>query len=202
MKKFAVSIGSAVLIALSGTAFAMPGSSALSNVIAGTDAQLAPLMLAAADAPQIEAPAPVRSGDATVQLTDVTEKYTMDGEVKTSYPEFYTQVPKEENALLIKVFTFTARDGSERKLEVLFTGGDWMQYGLVYFITNAGADREKVSAYFIARLSTPDKQDGGVAPAIDPHDAQKLAAFITNDFLDGNGDLKAGYTSVASAPAK
>jgi hypothetical protein len=200
MKKFAVSISSAVLFALSGQAFAMPGSAVLADVVARTDARLAAFVPAAADLPQIEAPAPVRTAR-TVQLTDVTDKYTKNGEVVTSYPAVYPQVPKEENSLIIKVFRFTARDGAERKIEVFLTGGDWMQYALIYFVTNAGPDKNKASAYFMPRLSTPDRENGSVAPEIDPQDTQKVAAFIVNEFLDGNGNLKTGYTSIASATA-
>jgi hypothetical protein len=202
MKKYAVSIVSVSLMVLSGRVFAMPGSEAISSVVARTDAQMAALVSSAAELPQIEAPAPVRSDARAVQLTDITDKCTDNGEVKTSYPLFYAQVPKEENALILKVYSFTGRDGAERRIEVLFTGGDWMQYGLVYFITNAGADRNKVSAYFMTQLSTPDKQDGDVAPAVDPHDTQKLVSFITSEFLTQDGNLKTGYTSVVSAPAK
>jgi len=106
------------------------------------------------------------------------------------------QVPKEENSLIKRVFGFTAGDGSERKIEVMLTGGDWMQYALIYFITNAGPDKDKVSAYFIPQLSTPDRENGEVPPAIDPNDLQKLADFIVNGFLNADGSVKADYTSV------
>jgi hypothetical protein len=193
MKKFAVSIGSVILISLAGSAFAMPGSAVLSGVIANTDAQLAPLMADAGTA-DIAVPEPAGAALSTVKLTDITGRYTTNGEVASSYPEVYAQVPKEENSLIKRVFGFTAGDGSERKIEVMLTGGDWMQYALIYFITNAGPD--KVSAYFIPQLSTPDRENGEVPPAIDPNDLQKLADFIVNGFLNADGSVKADYTSV------
>jgi hypothetical protein len=198
MKKFAVSIGSVILISLTGAAFAMPGGSALSKVLAATDAQLVPL---AADAVTVEVPVPAGAALASVKLSDITERYTKDGEVEGSYPAVYAQVHKEENWLIKKVFGFTAPDGSERRIEVMLTGGDWMPYGLIYLITNAGQDKDKASAYFMPQLSTPDHENGEVPPAVDPGNLQQLTSFIVSEFLNPDGSLKPGYTSVATAPA-
>ena len=76
-----------------------------------------------------------------------------------------------------------------------------MQYGLTYIMTNAGPDKDQDNAYFIGELSTSDREEGAVAPAVNPFDSQKLADFIAADFLDASGKVKAAYTSAAAASA-
>jgi len=197
MKKFAVIC---FISMISSAAFAADGA-VLDRVLARTDAGLA--SMASRAAADIQVPEPSRASFAAapagVRLTDITDKCSKDGEVLSSYPEVYAKVPKDENMLVLKVFRFTARDGAERRIEVLLTGGDWMQYALIYVITNAGPDKNTANAYFMPRLSTPDKEEGAVAPEVDPHDAQKLVSFLTGEFLDLRGNVKPGFTSVAAA---
>ena len=57
-------------------------------------------------------------------------------------------------------------------------------------------------AYFIKELSTPDREEGAVAPMIDPFDDAKLKEFIINNFLDKNGNVKGGFLEVASLSVK
>jgi hypothetical protein len=206
MKKYSKLVSIISLSILSGSAFALPNTpdSALESVMANTDAQLAPAANGAMErfqAPGVPAPSMERAVSRSVQLVDITEKCTQGGEVVSAYPAIYQLIQKEENSRIIKVFRFTDAKGTERRVEVLFTGGDWMQYGLTYIVTNAGPDKGQVKAYFVNELSTSDREEGSVAPAVDPFDPVKLANFIAADFLDANGNVKAAFGSVAAAPA-
>ncbi len=206
MKKYSKLVSIVSLIILSGSAFALSNTpdSALEAVIANTDAQLAPAVSGAMErfqAPDVSALSAERAVSHNVQLVDITEKCTHNGEVVSAYPAIYKLIQKEENSRIIKVFRFTDAKGNERRLEVLFTGGDWMQYGLTYIATNAGPDKDHVKAYFVNELSTPDREEGAVAPAVDPFDPAGLVNFIAADFLDADGNVKAAFGSVASAPA-
>lgn len=205
MKKFARSLSFLTLVTLAGSAFAQsnPGNAALQAVIANTDAQFAPALNSALErfqAAALPVPAPERAARA-VQLADITEKCTRDGEVVSAYPKIFKALPLEENSRVIKVFSFKDSKGQERRLEVLFTGGDWMQYGLVYFVTNAGPDKGQAAGYFISDLSTPDREEGAVAPKVDPFNARQLTAFIAADFLDASGNVKASFSSAAAVSA-
>ena len=206
MKKFTKFVSCITLITLSGSAFAQSGigNSALETVIANTDAQLAPAMSGAMENYQAGAfPAPSVSQAVvrSIQLTDITDKCTYEGEVISAYPGIYKMVHNEENSRIIKVFRFMDPKGLERRIEVYFTGGDWMQYGLVYFATTAGQNKDQANAYFINDLSTPDHEEGSIAPRINPFDSQKLANFVAADFLDTTGNVKPSFKSIAAAPA-
>ena len=76
-----------------------------------------------------------------------------------------------------------------------------MQYGLVYFATNAGPNKDRVNIYFMSDLSTPDREGGSIAPRIDPFNLQKLSNFIASDFLDAVGNVKAVFNSLAAVSA-
>ena len=202
MKKYAKFVLSISLITLPGYAFAQSGVSAdpaLARVIANTDAQFA-AALPAAMALDVPAPVIVRAAASRIQLTDITDKCTHGDEVVSAYPALYKLFPSEENSRVIKVFRFADSKGAERRIEVYFTGGDWMQYGLTYLITNSGENKNQASAFFVSELSTPDREDGAVAPVVNPFDAGKLSEFIVGDFLDVKGNVKIGLSSVASAP--
>ncbi|MCX5793831.1 MAG: hypothetical protein NTY45_16670 [Elusimicrobia bacterium] len=205
MKKYVKLVPCILFAALSGSAFARPnlGNSALEAVIAGTDAQLAPALSSALEQYQ---PAPVPAAEpekaAQVRLTDITEKCTHNGEVVSAYPAIYKMVPSEENSRVIKVFSFRDAKGVERRLEVFYTGGDWMQYGLTYFVTDAGQERAQAGAYFMTDLSTSDREEGAVAPKVDPFNMPQLTGFIVAEFLDAAGKVKAAFGSVAIASAK
>ena len=134
-----------------------------------------------------------------VQLTDITDNCIRNGEVVSAFPAVYKMFQSEENSRIIKVFQFTDAKGIQHRMEVYYTGGDWMQYGLAYIITDAGA-KDQASAYFVNELSTSDRENGAAAPAVNPFEDAKLADFIVNSFLDANGNVKTGLCSVATAP--
>lgn len=170
----------------------------IDKVLAGTDAQFAPAFAVAMERLiAVELPAP--AADRAPELLDVTEKWIRDGEVVSAYPYVYKLFPSHENSRIIKVFSLIDAMGSERRLEIYYTGGDWMQYGLTYIVTNAGRSKDRVSVYPIKDLSTPDTEDGETAPRIDPFDDIALSAFITGAFLDEDCGVKPSFKSIASA---
>jgi len=203
MKKYIKFVTIVSLVFVSGSAFAKTGpvNYALENAISNTDAQVAPSANAALQqyqAADVPAPSMARAG---VQLQDITDKCTQDGDVVSAFPRVYTMLQKEENSRVIKVFGFTDSKGIERRVEIFFTGGDWMQYGLTFVATNAGLEKNQVKAYFVNDLSTPDHEDGAVAPKVDPFNAAKLAEFLATEFLGADGSVKAAYGSAAAATA-
>lgn len=192
-----------VLIPLSG-AFAQPnpdnsaqpdpGYSALKSALSMSGAAMADFR-----APAVPQPARPIISPGGVGLHDITWKSTQNGEVVSAFPEIYRKIHSEENSRIIKVFRVLDSRGEERRLEVYYTGGDWMRYGLVYFVTNVRQRRGLVSAYFMKDLSTPDREDGAVAPRIDPFDINKLVAYISADFLDSEGNVKSVFGAAAVA---
>jgi hypothetical protein len=207
MKKTVEFIVWTALITLSGSAFAQPdvkNNRVLEDILAHTDAQLALSLGQAMAAQDFTVPAPADFGGEAaapaIELTDITDKCTRDDEVVSAYPKVYKLFRSAENFRIIKVFNFTDPDGKGRRIEVYFTGEDWMRYGLIYFVTNAGRDKDTAGAYFISALSTPDLENGGTAPVVNPSDTNKLGEFIVTGFLEADGNVKAGFNSVASAP--
>lgn len=196
--KFALSIS---LISLSGSAFAKTGpvDYALENAISHTDAQLAAVIPAHQD---LDVPEPfiVRASASRIQLTDITDKCTNNDEVVSAFPSVYKMFPSEENSRIIKVFAYKDAKGTDHRIEVYYTGGDWMQYGLAYIVTDAGENRSQAQAFFINQLSTSDRENGETAPAVNPFDNAQLSDFIVNGFLDAGGKVKPGLNSVASVP--
>ena len=208
MKRLAVFVSCSAFIALSGRAFAQQdkGGPALEALIASAGAQLAPAMSGSLEQYQpvaVPAPAAPRAAGVPhkIALLDITEKCTEQGEVVSAYPGIYKLVPSEENSRIIRVFSFKDPKGGERRIEVYYTGGDWMQYGLVYLVTNAGRSKDRVRAYFASDLSTPDREVGGIAPKINPFNTKQLTDFIAADFLDAGGNVKSAFSSVAEASA-
>ncbi|HAF94816.1 MAG: hypothetical protein A2X34_02550 [Elusimicrobia bacterium GWC2_51_8] len=176
-QKFTVSGGNSTLEAVIDDAYAQPPETTNSNM----EVFVPPVLLA---------------GSRDIWLVDITETCTSEGEVVSAYPAVYKMIVSEENSRILKVFRFTDLEGIERRIEVYFTGGDWMKYGLTYFVTNVGADKGR--AYFINDLSTADRENGRIAPRIDPFDSKKLADFIAADFLDSNGSVKAVFSGLAA----
>lgn len=183
----------------------------LRNIIIHTDAQFAPVFNKLLDQDNVfmfSAPAIIPERSTAVSLVDITKVCTSGDEVISAYPKVYTLFNSEENSRIIRVFRFTHRDGSERRIEVYYTGGDWMQYGLTYIVTNAGVDKNLVSAYFVKELSTPDREEGSLPPWIDPFDQdpnspKKLVEFIASDFLGANGNVREEvFINVASTSVK
>lgn len=197
--KFALSIS---FIAMAGSAFAKTGpvNYALENAIAHTDAQFAAVIPPSQD---LDVPEPViaRASSSRIQLTDITDKCTHNDEVVSAFPSVYKMFPSEENSRIIKVFTYADARGTQHRIEVYYTGGDWMQYGLTYIITDAGENRSQARAFFAGQLSTTDRENGEVAPAVNPFDNAQLSDFLVNSFLDASGKVKPGLSSVASVPA-
>jgi hypothetical protein len=191
MKKFVNLFSLIVLVSLSGSAFAQTGP------VPYAFGQLP--SAGAPQTPSVPAPAIVSYDYRTLHLQDITAQCTQNYEVVSAFPGIYKLVHTEENSRILKVFSFTDSKGLSRRIEVYFTGGDWMQYGLTYIATNAGQKNGQVSAYFIDALSTPDHEDGAVAPRINPLDPQQLINFVAAEFLDANGNVKAGFTSAAAA---
>lgn len=183
-----------VLVSLSGSAFAQ-SNPALSS-LAGSAA------MAEVRVPAVPFPSKPVLSLGGVGLNDITWKCIQNGEVVSAFPGIYRNIPSEENSRIIRVFRVLDSKGEETRLEVYYTGGDWMRYGLVYFVTNAGQRRGLVRAYFMADLSTPDREDGAVAPRVDPFDLNQLVAYISSSFMDAEGRVQPvfGGAAVASAP--
>lgn len=149
-------------------------------------------------------------------LSDVTAQWNYGYEnIISAFPGAYAPISVEENYDIEKIFHFyTAefrrdsvefkRDINLRRIEVFYTGGDWMEYGFVYFITDAGQVivkdgkteeyyNDEPRAYFIAKLSTPDAENGEVKPEVDFRDANQIRQFILNDFLTPIGTVNPAY---------
>ncbi len=201
MTKFAKFALAVSLVGLSGPAFAKTGpvNYALENAISHTDAQFAAVIPAARD---LDVPEPViaRATASKIQLTDITDKCTHGDEVVSAFPSVYKMFPSEENSRIIKVFTYADAKNTQHRIEVYYTGGDWMQYGMTYLITDAGENRSQARAFFVSQLSTSDRENGEAAPAVNPFDNAQLSDFIVNGFLDAGGKVKPGLNSVASVP--
>jgi hypothetical protein len=104
----------------------------------------------------------------------------------------------------------------QRRIELFYTGGDWMQFGFTYFITNAEQIRsvdgkpvgtyssgkpfmrfsDSARAYFIPELSTSDKEGGSVASEVDPSNKVELEKFILNQFLNKDGMVNEKYIPI------
>ena len=141
-----------------------------------------------------------------VSLEDVTARWTFRDEVISAFPATVARVPREENWRIIKVFSYFQGDAAnpqnERRVEVMYTGGDWMEYGIVYFIANSPNAAAEVSfyesaAYKMSDLSTTDLEDGAVAPAVDPLNDEALRTYISTKFLDANGAVAAGFAPIS-----
>ena len=204
MKKYVKLVPYIVFVTLSGSAFAQSNlDNSLEAVFSKTDAQLASSMNSAAAQYQPAAlPVPVleRAAAGRIQLIDITDKSIQNYEVVSAYPVVYKMFSSRENSRIIKVFSFADTKGIERRIEVYYTGDDWMQYGFTYIVTNAGADKDQARAYQVADLSTPDSENGVGEPKVNPFDAQKLTEFISTAFLDAAGNVKASFGSIAAAP--
>ncbi len=196
MKKFVKLVSFISLVSLSGSAFAKTGPVSYAFAQLPQAASAAKLPVPVVPAPSITMVTPGGVG-----LVDITRNCLKDGEVVSAYPAIYNKIHSEENSRILNVFRIIDSRGVERRLEVYFTGGDWMKYGLVYFVTTAGQNGGQVSAYFMNDLSTPDREEGAVAPNIDPFDHAKLVSYISSDFLDVNGNVKAAFGSSAVASA-
>ncbi len=179
------------LLAISGSAFAQTGPvfDSLDNAAGQTSRPQAP----AVPPPSVYVPA---AGQ--VALQDITASCTRDGDVVSAYPGVYKLVHNEENSRVMKVFRFTDASGAERRVEVYYTGGDWMQYGFTYVATNAGAPVGQVRIYFVAALSTPDREEGAVPPQVDPFDGAALQGFLSSRFLDAGGAVRTAFPAEAS----
>ena len=187
-----------VLVSLSGSAFAQSNfdHSALKSALSLSGAGMADFRAPAV--PQPDRPIMSPGG---VGLHDITWKCTQNGEVVSAFPSIYKKIYSEENSRIIKVFRVLDNKGEETRLEVYYTGGDWMQYGFVYFVTNAGQRRGVVSAYFMHDLSTPDREDGAVAPRVDPFNLEKLVGYISSAFMDAEGKVQPVFGAAAVASA-
>jgi len=127
-------------------------------------------------------------------LEDVTKQCMYQDEVVSAFPELYDRIPKEENADIRKVFNFYENGIKEesklRRIEFFYTGGDWMRYGLTYFITNAGNKGHTPGVYFMKDLSTSDGEEGATPPEVDPFNDAALQNYILTRFLDPSGKTK------------
>lgn len=164
-----------------------------------------------------------------ITLTNVTKQYTYKYDnVVSAFPELYwNTIPTEENFHITTVYHFNALksalsnenpgrfgdDYSLRRIEVFVTGGDWMEYPIVYFVTDAeqiipagkpGCEtstsnegcrffNDQPRAYNIPQLSTPDREDGAVAPEVSVSDEAQIVKFIKERFLDANGMIQDGF---------
>ena len=132
-----------------------------------------------------------------IKLWNVTKDWTFQWTAISAFPWAYDKIPVEENNDVYWIFHYY-ESGKEivfkkRRVEFYYTGGDWMQYGNTYFVTNAegpNAYSDNPRAYLISDLSTPDKENGAVAPKVDPFDTPKLEDYILNSFLDEDGKVR------------
>lgn len=193
MKKSVSMFSLIVLVSLSGSALAQstPAFSSLAGSAAMADFR----------APAVPQPDRPIMSPGSVGLHDITWKCTQNGEVVSAFQAIYKKIYSEENSRIIRVFRVLDNKGEETRLEVYYTGGDWMRYGFVYFVTNAGQRRGVVSAYFMKDLSTPDREDGAVAPRVDPFDLNKLVGYISNAFMDAEGKVQPVFGGAAVASA-
>jgi len=197
-----------LIVSLSLTAAAVPAfagtdaGSVLNDVISRTDAQIAPALGAALElAPSFAVPAPAAMPERAargISIVDITAKCTENGTVVSAFPGIYKKFASEENSRIIRVFLIADPQRGERRLEVYFTGGDWMEYGLTYFVTNAGEAQDQIKVYPVSDLSTPDAENGAVAPKVDPFDVPKLKAFVLKTFMDAGGNVRPGFSSIAA----
>lgn len=181
-------------------AFAGPstGNDVLNKVIARTDMSniFVPKVSETNIPTAVPTPYKVQEPSKNVELQDITKECTNGWEIVPTFPKkVYEPILNHENYRIIKVYSYIYPKGDERKVEVWYAGGDWMHYGLVYFVINAGVDKNSVRAYLIKELSTGDLEEGSSAPWIDPLDLdpnspKKLAEFIVSDFLGPNGNVK------------
>ena len=137
-----------------------------------------------------------------LEISDVSDKWRFRENIISAFPKAYEVIPKEENANIIRVFHYFQGDSTnplnERRIEVFYTGGDWMEFGLTYFVANspnrpAGVHPETSGAYFLQALSTSDREEGAEAPEVDPLDAGALKTFIEDRFLDDAGNVREGF---------
>ncbi|MEY4631658.1 MAG: hypothetical protein RIQ81_1778 [Pseudomonadota bacterium] len=142
-----------------------------------------------------------------IVVSDVTTQWVYRWEVISAFPRFYDRIPREENADIIRVFKVTKRTEStgfpdtsvpfERRVEVFYTGGDWMEFGFTYFVTDAHNPHHGGGAYggayFISDMSTTDREEGAEPPKVDPLNPATLASYISTNFLDASGEVKATF---------
>ena len=151
--------------------------------------------------PQAAQPKAVSAADSLsgqITLEDITKQCTSKDEVVSAFPELYARIPNEENAGIRKVFSFYEngiKDGAKlRRIELFYTGGDWMQYGLTYFITNTGTNDNTPKVYFMNDLSTTDREEGAIAPKVNPFSDTALQDFILARFLDHSGKTRPDFS--------
>ena len=145
---------------------------------------------------------------AILRLTDVTRSWIYRYAILSAFPEVYEYIPVEENADIECVYHFKEANLPQtyyqRRIELFYTGGDWMEYGLVYFVTDAEQEipapgkpihywSDTPRAYFIPELSTTDFEGGEIPPQIDPFDSEQLRKFMRTKFLTGKGWVQPKY---------
>ncbi len=142
-----------------------------------------------------------------IELNDVSQNWMFRGNLVSAFPQYYDLIPKEENANIIRIFHYFQGDVSnplnERRIEVFYTGGDWMEFGYTYLVTNSPNARHRIypdnaGAYFIQELSTTDREDGAMAPMVDPLDPEAIKCFIRDRFLTEYGDVREGLKPLSA----
>jgi hypothetical protein len=145
---------------------------------------------------------------AAPNLADVSESWIYGYDIVSAFPWVYNTIPTEENADIDFIYHF--QEGGyvhpfyQRRVEIFYTGGDWMQYGLVYFITDAQQEitvKGKVihywpdgpRAYFIPEMSTTDFEGGEIPPRIDPFNAAQRITYLRYTFLNNKGWVHPRY---------
>ena len=135
-----------------------------------------------------------------INIKEVTKNWTYKGLAISAFPGADKKIPHEENYDIRDVFHYYAPGMSNlARIEVICTGGDWMKYGMVYFVTDAPSAANPYGdpkAYFIESLSTADKENGSKAPKFNPLNKQELESYILNHFLDAGGRIKPGFKSL------
>ena len=129
---------------------------------------------------------------------------------------------QHENTGINRIFEFRVSDQKEpmniRRVEVHFSGGDWMTYPLIYFLTDAEQIRvingkpvgyypggapyrrhyDDPRAYFIKDLSTSDFENGEIPPVLDIFRVsnKEIIKYIKTKFLTKDGMVQGSFVPV------
>ena len=127
----------------------------------------------------------------TSSLKDVTKAWTFRNDVISAFPMAIRNIKDlRENYLVFKVFSTSDKFNKEVRLEVFYTGDDAEYYPQFYILTNASentswASSSRGKAYYLPKLSSPDREFGDVPPELDPFliTIEDLKSYILEEFL-------------------
>jgi len=173
------------------------------------------------------------SADDSVKLEDVTKRFTYRYyNVLSAFPKIYKHIPKEENTERVHIAQFQGKDRKQktdssdyykRRIELFFSGGDWMNHVRVFLVTDAAQVMEKdgkpllysdgrmrtrsagsARAYYVLDLSTSDYENGKTPPKVDlwkgdeGFSAKRTMEYYRTTFLDKNGWVKPQFVPLCN----